>query len=177
MTGVVVSNLGTGVTETKTFDAAYVFIATESNNEAENSPYRYWIADYVVSFDQDVNIGDVMLAGRYDAFTELGPNWLGFPLKRNLAKDQEVRLLKDMPGDYGFGSLNISVNYEEVCALTQFKCALSALNPTAMQGVTATVELRLYETEAPSTANGNSTNVEVTPENYVTVGTYTYTFQ
>ena len=169
---VIVSNLSTLADETLTFDAAYVFMATDTAAEGEVSPYADYHADFVVSFDKAVNPGDVMLAGKYDAFTQLGENWLGFPLQRSLSASQEVRLLKDLPGDYNF-NMNINVSYWEVCAFQQFKCAAKALTDN-MDGVTMTVELRLYETEDQASSSNNSANNE--QGEVITVAKYTHTF-
>jgi len=196
-------NVGSLSETTDVFDAAYVFMATENVGELTNNPYADWIADFVVSFDKDVKEGQVMLAGKYDAFTMFGERWLGFVLEdpnnkipeilvtgaggeKLLEAGKEIRLLKDMPKAYNFNN-NIVVDYADVCTFQQFKCAAKALAPE-MVGTTMTVELRLYETcdacragvcninAGKHVAYGTrSENVET--GNSVLVATYTHKFQ
>ncbi len=154
-------------------DTAYQFEPTESVEEAQASYYRYWHADFVVYSDKDVPDGSMALAGYYDAWCSLNNyKWValtneGLPIGAN----EEVRLV------YGMGNGGISVNYEELCNYgndgTGFQCGVADITGENA-GSTITVELRLYETEEPSDANGNSHNVET--GNYEIIGTYSYTF-
>lgn len=148
-----------------TLDTAYVFNTTESYDAAQMNAHRYWHADFVASFDKDVDDAAIGLAGQYDTYS---PNWLAFELDGfgDIAANTPVRML-----EYA----NVTMNYEELCLLVEeFQCGAFAVDPAAMDGTTMTVELRLYETEAPSAANGNSVNVET--GEYTTIGTYSYTF-
>ena len=153
------------------------FLPNESYEEAQASEYRYWHADYVIKADRPVGAESIALAGYYKAFC--GPegdgswninngNWVALTSSDDIDADTEIRLLEAM----GF-----PVNYEEICQFGNdgigFLCSAADLTG-ANAGTTITVELRLFETEAPSEENGNSHNVE-TGESIV-VGTYTYTF-
>ena len=153
-------------------DAAYKFEPTESYEQAQNSPYRYWHADFVVYADEDVAANSIALAGYYDAWCSLNNDkWValtndGF----GIPAQQEVRLVE------GMGNGGIFVNYEELCQYGNdgigFLCGVKDMDNNA--GTTITVELRLYETEEPSAENGNSHNVET--GKYITICTTRYTF-
>ncbi len=146
---------------TETLDAGYSFKTTETEEEAVASAYAKWHADFVVSVDQPVAAGQLTLAGQYD---DWNPNWVVFQNPDALEANEEVRLL-----EYA-GAV---MNYEELCTLVkEFKCGVAGID--ALDGATVTVELKLYETEAPSADNNNSVNVET--GNSLTIGTYTYTF-
>lgn len=153
-------------------DAAYQFEPTETLEQAKASDYRYWHADFVVYADKDVPDNSMALAGYYEAWCSFNEyKWValtndGLPISAN----EEVRLV------YGMGNGSISVNYEELCTYgndgTGFLCGVADLGGN--EGATITVELRLYETEAPSEENGNSHNVET--GRYAIIGTHSYTF-
>lgn len=154
------------VTKTTISDAdiAYTFVATEDATAAEASPYAKWHADFVVTVDKAVAANTLELGGAYDAWAN--GTWQSATLPEDLAAGQEVRLLQD--------ALSVSMNYEEICSIVKnFTCGASDIDG-ANVGTTVTVELRLYETEAPSADNGNSVNVET--GNYEIIGSYSYTF-
>lgn len=149
--------------ESKVLNTAYEFKAPETYEEAQKSPYRYYHADFVVTFDQDVAEGSLGLAGYYETYSS---EWLAFNIPEDIEANAPVRLL---------GYVGISMNYEEICLLVkEFGCG-AYNNSLANVGKTMTVELRLYETEEPSAENGNSTNVET--GNYEVIGKYSYTFE
>lgn len=162
---------------------AYMFRTTDTPDPATNpelldSPYFYWHADYVVTFDDDMTAGTFNLAGQYDLWSE---NWVDIDssyleniLGRNvLKKGEEIRLLGEVGKAFNSGN-PIYINYAELCAgIQQFDCG--AYNKADENiGKTMTVELRIYETEEPSAENGNSRNVET--GRYVTIGSFNYTF-
>ena len=156
---------------TVTLDTAYVFEATEDADKAALNTHRYWHADFVATFDQDVPSAAVGLAGQYDYFSS---EWLAFSLDGlfggTIPANKQVRMLVNPE----IGT-NFPINYEELCSLVKkFSCGAFAVDKAAMAGVTMTVELRLYETEAPSASNGNSTNVET--GKYEVIGSYSHTF-
>lgn len=158
------------------FDAAYVFTAPVDADTAEKSPYKYYIADFAVSFDKDVTSDmQIGIAGNYGAW-----NWIGFMANNDLLSTLEGN--KIAAGDvynllevYSGGVL--SINYYELCnSVKEFKC--SAWGGEAAKGVTLTVELRLYETysaeECYEKFDYSSTNEKT--GNYYVIGTYNYTF-
>ena len=152
--------------EAYTLDTAYVFNTTETYDQAQANEHRYWHADFVATFDQDVNGADFGLAGQYDEFSA---DWLAFELDGivgDIAAGTPIRML-----EYA----GISMNYEELCLLVkQFQCGAFAVNAEAMEGKTMTVELRLFETEGdPNTTTGPKN--DETGE-YITIGKYSYTF-
>ncbi|MBE5814160.1 MAG: hypothetical protein E7320_02995 [Clostridiales bacterium] len=158
--------------------AAYRFRTTDTPDPANNpellsSPYFYWHADFVVSFDDDMEAGTFNLAGQYDMWDEkwvdVDSSWLG----KDYVKGDEIRLLGEVGKAFNGGD-PIYVNYAELCAgIQKFDCG--AYNKAAVNvGKTMTVELRIYETEAPSAENGNSVNVET--GRFETIGRFNYTF-
>ncbi len=153
-----------------TLDAGYQFEPTESSATVENSPYKYWNADFAISANKDVPADSLALAGYYSAFCDgwNGGDWVAMTSSDPIPAGRVVRLLKD--------GLGVPVNYEEICSYgndgTGFQCGLINLSDDNI-GTTVNVELRLYETEAPSEENGNSKNVET--GHYITIGTFTYT--
>ena len=156
----VVTSFLTGIDYT--LDCAYMFNTTETYEEAQKNAYRYWHADFVAYFNQDVNGADFGLWGEYDPYNfafeldDLGP----------LAANTPVRMLE---------TAGKSMNYEELCLLVKkFSCGAFAVDQAAMEGKTMTVELRLYETTIDPNANSGSANIET--GDYITVGTYSYTF-
>lgn len=154
---------------TYTLDTAYVFNTTETYEQAQKNDHRYWHADFVATIDKDITSDDAGLAGQYDAFDE---DWLAFELSQFLGDNEaipagsSIRMLE---------TAGISMNYEELCGIVkQFSCGAFAVNQAAMEGATLTVELRLYETTIDPNANSGSANIET--GEYITIGTYSYTF-
>ncbi len=156
-------------------DAAFQFEPTESVDAAKKSDYRYWHADYVVSFSEDIPANSIMLAGFYKAYADWTSNynWIGIyddTSDETISKDDEFRLVE---------ILGTTVNYEEICQFgndgTGFQCGLADISTNdELNGVTVTVELRLYETTGDPTTDTGSKNEET--GDYVTIGTYTHTF-
>ena len=150
------------------------FEPTQSYEDATNSSYRYWHADYVIKADADVAANSVALAGYYKAFCDdyNGGNWVALQADQDIAERTEIRLVSAM------GEGDIYVNYEEICKFGNdgvgFLC--SAVDLTGENaGTTLTVELRIYETTADPNTGSGSKNIET--GEFITVGTYTYTFQ
>jgi len=166
-------NLYQNTLDSVTLDTAFQFEPTESYEAAQKSDYRYWHADFVVSADKDVPANSMMVAGFYHLFCDLVADgkWVGLTSDAAITAGQEVRLVHAMSNG------GISVNYEELCNYgndgTGFQCGAADLTG-ANVGTTLSVELRLYETEEPSAANGNSHNVET--GDYIVIGTYHHTF-
>lgn len=153
-------------------DTAYQFIPTETLATIEETKYANWHADFVVYADHKVPADSMMLAGYFkvfDDFMSLNGAWIGLSSTDDIAANSEVRLLRD--------GLSTSVNYTEICKYGNdgigFLCGAVDLDGKNA-GTTLTVELRLYETEEPSEANGNSKNVET--GRYIVVGTFQYLF-
>ena len=173
-----------GPNETMPMDTTFRFLPNESlldpdlipdnGDEYLDSEYRYWHADFVVKADKDVPENSMALAGYYSAFCDdfNDGNWVALTNDGlHITAGDEIRLVDAM------GQGAISVSYEEICRYGNdgrgFECGAADLTG-ANYGTTLTVELRLYETEEPSEANGNSNNKET--GYYEVVGTYTYTF-
>ncbi len=148
--------------------AAYMFRTTDTpdvqaNPELLNNPYRYWHADFVVSFDQPVAEGTVTLAGQYDQWSE---NWVSFASMEDYAAGQEIRLLGDVGKLINSGN-PVYINYEELAVIQKFCCGAYA-EEGANAGTTMTVELRIYETKSQS--------VNEETGHYEVLASFTHTF-
>ncbi len=154
---------------------AYIFEATETEEEAIASEYRRWNADFVITFDKDVKLNSLGIAGQYTAWSDA---WLAFtaPALADFDGDGEfdgikagtaIRLLYDAKG--------ILINYQELCGIVkEFHCGAFNLSEENL-GTTLTVELRLYETKPiDESASGNTWNEET--GFYYTMGVFNYTF-
>lgn len=149
---------------------SYVFKTTETVEQAEQSPYRWYHADFVVSSNKDIEPGAVALAGYYPAYCEgyNNGNWVALMDDTNkIPANTQLRLL-DLMLDGG------SMNYAELCQwVPEFHCGIAKLGDVEA-GTTITVELRLYETtQDPNSTSGNK-NIET--GEYITIGVYNYTF-
>ncbi len=157
-------------------DIAYRFATTQSYEDATTNPYAKYHADFVVSANKDVAANAIALIGYYEAYCKdyNGNNWVALTTESVIPANTEIRLLDVLFGGDGTGMANGSVNYEELCQwIPEFDCGVSGLDDS-VKGTTITVELRLYEVEEPSESNNNSWNKET--GEYLSVVTYTYTF-
>ncbi len=158
-----------GSASTDKLDSTYTFSAVETATEAEAGKYANWIADFVVTVDKDISKDTTGfgIAGQYNAF---GEGWLGFT-PNSLGIDIEAGTPYRLLHDYSDGAL--SINYYELCnSVKDFRCGVWNTDPT-LCGVTMTVELRIYETEELSEANGNTANKET--GDFHTIASITYT--
>ncbi|MBQ9227199.1 MAG: hypothetical protein IJ168_00080 [Eubacterium sp.] len=120
-------------------EAAYLFKANDDEDSVQNSAYKDYLADFVISFDQDITENDVKVGGAYAAYDN--GNWQIFNAPA-LAAGQEYRLLQD--GVSAMLGRDISMTYEEICTIVkEFKCGIAGLNAA---GITANVKLNLYKT-------------------------------
>jgi len=157
-----------------TLDTAYTFATVDTVEQAQASNFRYWHADFVVSFDKEIAAETVGLAGQYDAWSE---NWVYFAVPALTAEEAGagVRLLKDGAKLIGMSANEIFINYEELCgAVKEFNCGAYVIDESVAADTTMTVELRMYEVKDPSETDNNSWNVET--GNYITVGKFTHKF-
>lgn len=139
----------------QTMDCAYLFQATETEAVAAAGPYADWHADFVVYANADVPADSIALIGNYSTY-----GWIGLVNDDNtVTEGTKIRLLQ---------SADYYVSYEEVCAFQNFYCGASENVDGALDGITLTVELRLYE------ATGNGAAAET--GEYITIGTFNYTF-
>jgi len=167
-------------------DVAYQVEPVKTLAEAEESEYRYWHADFVVSTNKTIPPFGIGLAGYYDAWCSLNSDkWVMLTSDTEIEADTEIRLVETLAQ---LSNWDITVNYEELCRYGNdgigFLCGAVALDGHTWgsetisaelePGTVLTVELRMYETEEPSAENGNSHNVET--GEFITVGTFTYTF-
>ena len=126
-------------------DASYDFIAPST----VEPNYANWRADYVVSVDADIEANTLILAGAYDEI--LDGTWIAFSNPIEVKAGQKIPLLASF-----FGEGN-EYTYEVICEyVREFKCGVANISVPA--GVTLTVELKLFETDA----EGNNTGIEHT---------------
>lgn len=155
-------------------EKGFVFKTTEDVTEAKAGEYANWHADFVVSFDKDILTGSAGLAGQYDFW---GMDWVGFEAfdvnnadgVNGIPANMACRLLE------GKG---VYVDYAQLCEqIKTFNCGVFNKSESNV-GTTITVELRIYETyteeECEELFGYKSVNEET--GNYITIGTYTYTF-
>jgi len=155
------------------FDTAYVFEAPVE--DASDSGYASWLADFAVSFDRDVTADDnIGIAGEYGSF-----GWIGFLANDDLFNGLGIEKLEaNIPYDL-LGSFGFNMDYEDLCVLVE-KFTCSAWGKPA-EDLTMTVELRLYETysmeESVNHTPDGSASANVKTGKYVTIGKYSYTFE
>lgn len=160
-----------------TLDTGFKFEPTMSLDEALLSEYQLWHADFVVYTDVDVPANSMMLAGYYDAWCQYNnDNWVGLTADVDVEANTEIRLVE---------LLGATVNWEDLCRYGNdglgFQCGATDLTGENV-GTTLTVELRLYKVGAQGEcANGGgckhpSINCEISADDYITVGKFTYTF-
>ena len=168
------SSIGGAASDLK-LDCGYTFLPTQSYAEIQNSPYRLWHADFVITLDKEVDTTNntAGLAGYYSAWCDEinNGNWFALDMSGMgvMPANEEFRLVASMNG--------ITVNYEEICQyaireenlINGFLCGAYA--DECMDGVTMTVELRLYEVTGSTTAPLESETGE-----YITIATYSHTF-
>lgn len=163
-------------------DCAYTFLPTQSYAEVQNSPYKLWHADFVVTIDKSINpVGNAGLAGYYSAWCEgfNGGNWFALPMNdMELPANEEFRLVQVLGEALGG---EVTVSYEDICeyAIREenitnggkngFLCGAYA--DKSMAGVTMNVQLRLYEVTGSST-----NNYACETGNYIVIGNYSHTF-
>ncbi len=158
-----------GETANGTLDAGYKFEPTVSYEDAQDSLYRYWHADFVVYTDSSVPANSMALAGYYDAWcSAIGGDWIALTADFDIDANTEIRLVE---------ALGATVNWEEICNYGNdglgFQCGAIDLTG-ANAGTTLTVELRIYETTKAWDAESGTANDET--GNYITVGSFKYTF-
>jgi predicted ribosomally synthesized peptide with SipW-like signal peptide len=148
-------------------DAAFQFKTTETAEEAQQSKYRYWHADFVVSANKDVPAEAIALAGYYPAYCDdyNDEKWVALISDQTVTAGTEIRLLEFMLNGG-------SISYQELCQwIPVFDCGLAEMNDLIEPGTTITVKLCLYGVDK-NTPNVSEENGEV-----ITVGTYTYTYK
>lgn len=161
-------------------DAAYQFEPTMTLEEALESEYQLWHADFVVYADHDVPAESIMLAGYYDAWCQYNDdNWVGLTADVVIPAGEQVRLVE---------GLGVTVNWEDLCRYgndgTGFLCGLADMSDNGVNaGTTITVELRLYavgeQGECPTGGGCKHPYIEceLGEDNYILAGKFTYTFE
>ena len=112
-------------------EAAYVFTAPHSAEEAKNSVYANWECDFFVKLDRDLGANQIFLGGNYGSF-----GWVGFHNGDVTPKaNQEIALLGSVTKN-AWTYLDVAAN------VGSFICGVGDVN-NALDGATFTVTLRL----------------------------------
>ena len=122
----------------QTLEAVYVFTAPHDANSVQNSKYKNWECDFVVSLDRTVTmtngVGDLFLGGNYGNF-----GWVGFENPQEFVANEEIYLLGSVttnPWTYEMVASNVGTF---ICGVARtYGSDMSKLN-----GATFTVKLRL----------------------------------
>ncbi len=157
-----------GAVNTYNLDIGYLFEMMQTAEEAANSPYAKYHADFVVSADKDVEAEAIALLGYYKAYCDdhNKGNWVAM-VGDEVKAGSEIRLVEALLNGG-------SINYEEIGEFVEaFRCGASKLKDS-VKGTTLTVELRLYEVKDPSETENNTWNEET--GEYFSICTYNYTF-
>ena len=165
-----------GTARDLTLECGYTFLPTQSEEECKESGYANWHADFVISFDKDVeNVAKAGLAGYYSAWCDgyNDGNWFSLDVENMpLKADDEIRLVAGMLD-------GTTVSYGEICkyaireenSINGFLCGAYA--DETLSNVTMTVELRLYEID--ETQSTQST-VDCETGKYIVISQYSHTF-
>ncbi len=117
------------------YETAYSFKATDTAETVGASAYKDYITDFVVSFDQDIEAGQIILGGSYEGYNN--GEWVEITLPA-LTAGTPYRLLSEKLGE--------TFTYEDIVTIVkEFKCAAKGLDAA---GVTLSIDLNLYETAA-----------------------------
>lgn len=144
-----------------TLDYGMVFSVDE--NEADNSPYAKYNADFIITFDKDIYSGDIGMYGNYGSY-----GWLGATLT-DTSLSEDTPLIKAGEPVRTVSAIGFKMTFKEVCEMVgTFKCGVDIIDES-LNDVKATIELCLYETYI------DSTNSLVETGNSFVVGS-SYTF-
>ena len=123
-------------------DAAFKFVSNDTLADIAGTAYERWAVDFVVSFNQDVDGGNVYLFGQYDAFSA---DWLGEKLLidgGNVPAGTKTKLIADWLNSE-FPS--VTVDYKDVVTLGTFNSAIHVENPAP--GLVVTVDLIMTDAD------------------------------
>ncbi len=159
-----------------TLNAGYSFQPTETYEQALASKYANAHADFYIYADNDVKANSLAVAGYYEAWCSLNNyNWVALTAS-DISANTPIRLIADGMNE-GKTDEGITVPYNAICQYGNdgigFKCGIADLDGSNA-GTTVTVELRIYPVKDIADSTNNSWNEET--GEYITVGTFTYTF-
>ncbi len=155
-------------------EKAFTFIATQTAEEVELSPYKNWLCDFVISCDQDVAIGELGLSGQY-GFADLAKQttWYTFGNPIELTAGAKLPMLT---------SFGLPQTYEMICRDVQsFSCGIfRGQNNKSMAGKTITVSLCIADIETVSSKLDREPTMEDFSEadgTLITIASIDYTFE
>ena len=152
------------VEQGQTLNATYKFVAPHDATTVVDSKYAGWYCDYFVSVDQDVAMGDIVLAGNYAEF-----DWIGFKSPADVAADYYVPLLSLMGNPWTYKQIATDVG--------TFLCGVSDVDgKLAAAGVTFTVQLRLVNPEMVNVSTDFWWENMTEGVHYIVVNTVVYDF-
>lgn len=143
--------------EPMTLDATYQFLPVESAQQAEQSPYKDYVADYVIWADRDIKAETIGLAGYYQFFCKNFNDNLWVPMSatglietKDVNEQTPIRLVQQL----------FRVTYQLLCQFGNdgigFLCGIEDLaDGDENMGTKIFVELRLYEVDASGNETGN----------------------
>lgn len=120
-------------------EKAFKFVATQTEEEVQYSEYKNWIADFVISCDEDIALGELGLSGQYEE--AFGETWFTFGNPIELAAGERLPMLVTF--GYPF-------TYEMICTtVKEFNCGIfRGQNNKSMAGKTITVSLCIANYDA-----------------------------
>ena len=155
-------------------EKAFTFIATQTAEEVELSPYKNWLCDFVISCDQDVALGELGLSGQY-GFADIAKQttWYTFGNPIELEKGVKLPMLT---------SFGLPQTYEMICRDVQaFSCGIfRGQNNKSMAGKTITVSLCIADIETVSSKLDREPTMEDFSEEdgtLITIASIDYTFE
>ena len=143
--------------EPMTLDATYQFLPVESAQQAEQSPYKDYVADYVIWADRDIKAETIGLAGYYQFFCKNFNDNLWVPMSatglietKDVNEQTPIRLVQQL----------FRVTYQLLCQFGNdgigFLCGIEDVaDGDENMGTKIFVELRLYEVDASGNETGN----------------------
>ena len=151
-------NVYVNETETAPLVAGYKFTAT--TDETQIDAHANEVCDFVVTFDQVVAAGDVILAG--EAIVSQVPTqrvWTALPVSTDVSEGTSVSLMQ---------GIDDNLTFAEVCDMHDFRCGVVKLPA----GVTMTVKLVCDEAtlaEKSYTAPADSAVAKIVDTEYATL--------
>ena len=133
-------NSEVSIREDITFDKAFTFKATQTPEEVENSQYANWLADFIISCDEDIELGELGLSGQYGvADLDKTTTWYTFGNPVALEAGQKLPMITAI----------LPMTYYQICEeVKEFSCAVfRAQNDESMIGKTITVSLAIADVE------------------------------
>ncbi len=124
-------------------EAAWTFKTLDTAETVESSVYKDWICDFIIECDQNIEIGELGLIGKYNSWED--GDWLGFANPMPLSNEQALPMLSSTLTKLQ----GVAITYEMICKeIVAFDCGVfRGLAGDSMNGKTITVSLVLIDSE------------------------------